>query len=89
MRKRGQIMALGYLDEEVPFAMRPLIFREVSVIGCTGFTHESDTVLKLMALRRIDVRPLITHRFPLGEINTAFETACSPGSGAIKVMVHP
>jgi len=89
VRKRGSVLALGYVDERVPFPMRTLIFREINVVGCTGFTFESDTVLELMSRGRIDVKPLITHEFPLDRVQEAFETAADPASGAIKVVVYP
>jgi alcohol dehydrogenase len=42
-----------------------------------------------MADGRLDVKPLITHRFPLDEINTAFATFTGRQGGAIKVIVKP
>ena len=36
----------------------------------------------------VDVRPLITHEFSLGDIARVFETA-STDPGAIKVVVRP
>jgi L-iditol 2-dehydrogenase len=39
--------------------------------------------------RQIDVRGLITHRFPLSDIGQAIELAANPSAGALKVMVEP
>lgn len=89
VRKRGNVLALGYIDEQVPFPMRTLVFREITVVGCTGFTFESDRVLGLMAAGKIDVKPLITHEFSLDDVQKAYETATDPSTGAIKVMIHP
>jgi 2-desacetyl-2-hydroxyethyl bacteriochlorophyllide A dehydrogenase len=89
VRKRGTVIALGYIDEKVAFPMRSLIFREIDVLGCTGFTVESDTVLELISQGHLDVKPMITHGFSLDRVQEAFETASDPASGAIKVMVHP
>lgn len=89
VRKRGAVMAFGYVDEQVPFPMRSLIFREVSVVGCTGFTYESDKVLALIGQGKIDVKPLITHEYALSDVQEAFETAADPATGAIKVIVVP
>lgn len=36
----------------------------------------------------IDVKPLMTHRFPLSEIQTAFETFRDRKDGALKVLVE-
>ena len=89
VRKRGKLMALGYVDEGVSFPMRTLIFREIAVLGCTGFTNESDTVLDLVAKGALDVNSLITHDFPLEKVQAAFEAAADPSTQSIKVMVHP
>jgi threonine dehydrogenase-like Zn-dependent dehydrogenase len=36
----------------------------------------------------MDVRPLVTHSFPLSEIQTAFETFCDRKDGACKVLIR-
>ena len=89
LRKRGTLLALGFIDEQVPFDMRHLIFREITVVGSTGFTSEIDEALKLIGGGRVDVKPLITHEFSLEDAQVAFETASDPNAGAIKVMIYP
>jgi L-iditol 2-dehydrogenase len=37
---------------------------------------------------KVDVKPLITHRFKLEDSVEAFETARTGAGGAIKVMIH-
>lgn len=88
VRKRGTVLALGYVDEHVPIPMRAFIFREISLLGCTGFTFESDSVLELMSRGGIDVKPILTHEFRLEEVQAAFETAADPATGSIKVMIN-
>ena len=43
--------------------------------------------LDMIASGRIDVKPLITHRFSLKESLAAFEAAKSGAGGAIKIMI--
>lgn len=38
---------------------------------------------------RVQAAPLITHRFPLDQINQALETASHPRPGSLKVVVQP
>ena len=33
--------------------------------------------------------PVVTHRFGLGDVNRAFETALDKGTGSIKVQISP
>ncbi len=42
---------------------------------------------RLIFERAIDVKSLITHRFPLEDINCAISLASHPGDGSLKVMV--
>ncbi len=45
--------------------------------------------LELMGAGRVDVKPLITHHFPLGEFGAAWETFRARAGGAYRVMLHP
>lgn len=42
-----------------------------------------------MSSGRVNVKPLITHRFKLDEAQKAFETAHTGADGAIKVTLAP
>ncbi|HET6567238.1 MAG TPA: zinc-binding dehydrogenase [Rhodothermales bacterium] len=42
---------------------------------------------KMMENRQLDMEPLVTHRFPLSDINHAFETASSKQEGFVKGVV--
>lgn len=44
--------------------------------------------LEMIASKKIDVRPLVTHRFQLEETLKAFETAKTGAGGAIKVIIN-
>ena len=86
-RKRGVVGVFGFLDEEIAFPMRSIIFSELTLIGSTGFFWPDDPALEMMAERQVDVRPLITHTFRLEQAQEAYESAESPG--AIKVVINP
>jgi len=45
--------------------------------------------LELMGAGRVDVKPLITHHFPLEEFGVAWETFRAREGGAYRVMLHP
>jgi L-iditol 2-dehydrogenase len=45
--------------------------------------------LELMASGRVNVKPLITHHFPLAEFGRAWETFRAREGGAYRVMLHP
>jgi threonine dehydrogenase-like Zn-dependent dehydrogenase len=51
------------------------------------FTRDFPLAIRWVCEGRIDVGPIITHRFPLAEIQTAFETFRDRKEGALKVLV--
>lgn len=89
VRKRGKVMALGFLESEITIPIQPLLFREISIVGCTGFVFECDTALDLLAQGKLNVKPIITHEFPIDDVQLAFTTACDPKADALKTMVIP
>jgi alcohol dehydrogenase len=44
-------------------------------------------VIELVARKKVNALPLITHRFPLTEISQAFRTAVDKVTGSIKVLI--
>jgi len=92
---RGAIVVTGV---EVPrrFEWTPLYFKEISLIGSNAFgveefegrrRHSMEIYLALVASGRIDVTPLLTHRFALEEWRAAFLACGEQGkSGAVKVL---
>ncbi len=60
--------------------------REIDVRGVFRYANCYPAALSLIASGRIDVKPLITHRYTINESVQAFEMAES--GQAIKVMVN-
>ena len=44
-------------------------------------------VIRLIADRRLDAMPLLTHRFPLRDVSAAFELVAAYRDGVIKAVV--
>lgn len=49
---------------------------------------EFPTALGLLADKKINLKPLVTHRFSLENSDEAFRTLKNPNSGAIKVLIR-
>lgn len=67
------------------------LFRKNAVIYTSvdpDFTRDFPLAMKWISEERIDLRPLLTHRFPLSEIQTAYETFRDKRDGAQKVLVE-
>jgi L-iditol 2-dehydrogenase len=83
VRRAGKVVVIGGFDKgetSIPLEWQRLQMSEIQLILSASFAihdiyPEQGMVLDLMAKRRIDVRKLITHRFPLDRINEAFDIA--------------
>jgi threonine dehydrogenase-like Zn-dependent dehydrogenase len=92
-RVRGRLVVAGYhQDGPRSVNMQLWNWRGIDVINA----HERDPQIyregmeegvRLLAAGAIDLAPLITHTFPLAEINRAFATAEERPSGFLKSMV--
>jgi L-iditol 2-dehydrogenase len=62
---------------------------EKDIIGSysSDFTLQ-DEVARLVFSRRLDIRPLITHRFPLAETAAAVQLASRPTNNSLKIIVE-
>ena len=81
----GKIVLVG-LGGQVDFPLDRAIVKGLTIIGsiCGALTPARD----LMAQRKIEIAPLITHEFPLDDINDAFEASTKPDE-AVKVVLKP
>ena len=79
------------LQEEVSIPLADMTVREVELLGSFRYAHTYPICLSLLSRGKIDVKPLITHRFSFDESGVAegFTAARDAGtSGAIKVMFN-
>ncbi len=81
-RARLSVVALHYAPIEVSFLS--VLMRELQITGAMEYPDDFGRTLTLLA--DTDLRPMITHRFPLGSIREAFEVASDPAVAG-KVMI--
>ncbi|MEO3413069.1 L-idonate 5-dehydrogenase [Roseovarius sp. CAU 1744] len=85
LRPRGTVVQLG-LSGDMRLPMMQITAKELSFCGSFRFHEEFAVAIALMEKGLIDVKPLITHSFPLPDYNAAFATA-SDRSQAMKVQL--
>jgi threonine dehydrogenase-like Zn-dependent dehydrogenase len=56
---------------------------------CPGGKHRMRRLMDIVASGRVDLRPLVTHRFPLDRIEEAYELFANQRDGVLKVAIAP
>lgn len=85
----GTVVQVGTLPPKTEVPTQEILFREISYLGCQRFTGEFMDAVALIAKRRIDVRPLITHSLPLDQAEQALALARDPHLSAKVQLVGP
>ena len=82
----GTVVCIGTVLQQVLLPVNLIMVRELNVLGSFRTLHQFGPGLQLLADRRIDVRPLVTHVFPVAEVNEAFRATES--GEAVKVQLE-
>jgi len=88
LRKGGTATLLGLF--EVSPAYLPVnlfVQKEISLLGSQGYNWDFQDALVLLDQRRLDLKPLITHRVRLEDLQSGFEILLDPAGQAVKVVV--
>jgi len=89
-RKNGRIALLGMHGQPVSINASRIMLSNITLAGSRAEGDRSvSKVAPLMGDGRLKCRPLVTHTFPLNQINEAVKTFVKRIGGAIKVVVKP
>jgi len=92
LRGGGQLMLFAHTKRGDAFTLDPasVCVDEKDLLGSysADFTLQRE-VARLVFSRRLDVRPLITHRFALEKTAAAVRLAARPTEDALKILVTP
>jgi L-iditol 2-dehydrogenase len=86
VRAGGKLFVTALFEGNVPIDATMIVQKELKVQGTFGYLGEFPKSIELMRTKRVNVEPLVTHRFPLDRIQEAFEL---PGSQSLKVLITP
>jgi 6-hydroxycyclohex-1-ene-1-carbonyl-CoA dehydrogenase len=88
LRTGGRLVLVGYSPETMGLNAGRVMFRELEIVGSLGCRPvDYPRVIELVRQGRIHLQELVTHRFPLDDINHAFDLLRS--GEALRAVVVP
>jgi L-iditol 2-dehydrogenase len=87
--KGGVISVIGIPHEDVALPMKRIVLDEIEIVGDRANPNTAQDALSLLVNNRIDLTPLLTHRFPLTQFAEALDTFEQRRDGAVKVAIKP
>jgi threonine dehydrogenase-like Zn-dependent dehydrogenase len=84
----GYIVLPGFYEQAVNgFVIDNAIARNCTIIGSAGAQDIQRRILNLLAKGRVDLSPMITHRYPFSQIQEAFKAMEKNNDTRCKIMV--
>jgi len=90
LRTGGRLVIVGYSHQNVALNAGRIMYREMEVLGSLGCRPvDYPRLIEMARIGRIKVKELVTHRFPLAEINAAFDLLRSGDPSALRSIAIP
>jgi len=83
----GTVCVVANFTESVPVRLQEAARREIDIIGVYRYCNLYPRALALVASGKVDLKPLVSKRFALAEVNEAFEYFAS--GEPVKVIIQP
>ena len=88
VKSNGEIVVFGIITERMKeFDPSFLYLKEPIIYGSTGGGGAFPEALQLLAEKKLQVLPMITHRFPLSETAKAFKVFADKVSDALRIVI--
>ncbi|HPS81650.1 MAG TPA: zinc-binding dehydrogenase, partial [Candidatus Limiplasma sp.] len=88
LRKKGLATVVGIFEQpQITIPVMQLVNKEICVQGSQGYCWDFPIALQLAG--EIGLEQLVTHRFPLAELQQALETALDRTQNTVKVVLKP
>jgi threonine dehydrogenase-like Zn-dependent dehydrogenase len=91
-RMQGRIVILGGFRQPITMDWLPPLLEEQSIIFSSCYSimdgrHDFELAIDMMASGRVQLKQIVTHKYPLEQIGKGFETAYDKSTGSIKVQI--
>lgn len=90
-RKGGRVVLLGvpYEEHDEPVPFKYIAHNEIMISGSRANPNVSWKLLNLIKSGRIFVQDMVTHTFPLDEMEKAMDTFVGRKENVMKVVIYP
>jgi threonine dehydrogenase-like Zn-dependent dehydrogenase len=92
-RPGGIVSSLGVYGGKLEIPVEPFVYgigdKRILTTLCPGGKERMRTLMELVRHGRLDLSKLITHRFPLAQIEEAYELFSNQRDGVVKVAITP
>ncbi|GHV45557.1 alcohol dehydrogenase [Synergistales bacterium] len=90
VKKGGRVafVSLPAVDEHT-IPVKTMVMNQIALFGSRANPNCSETVLNLMSQGHLNAKKMVTHVFPLEEIEKAVDVFVNRRDGAMKVVLHP
>ncbi|HTW25920.1 MAG TPA: NAD(P)-dependent alcohol dehydrogenase [Acetobacteraceae bacterium] len=93
LRPGGTLSSLGVYSEDLTIPLGAfaagLADRSIVTTLCPGGKERMRRLMAVIATGRVDLRPMVTHRFKLDEIEAAYDLFGHQRDGVLKVAITP
>jgi threonine dehydrogenase-like Zn-dependent dehydrogenase len=91
-RRQGKIVILGVFYGTHGIDWMTTILKEQSIqfsicYGILNGNHDFETAVEMLSSRDVELEKIVTHRYPLDQIQKGFEAAYDKSTGSIKVQI--
>jgi L-iditol 2-dehydrogenase len=87
-RRGGRVVMIGFpLEDNFPYPLVSAMAKETDIVTVFRYANVYQSSIDLVAAGRIDLKALITHRFPLEQTERALQLSDRREDGVIKAMV--
>jgi 2-desacetyl-2-hydroxyethyl bacteriochlorophyllide A dehydrogenase len=90
VRDRGKLLFFGVCPSEAKIQISPyeIYKRELKIYGTFALLHTASAAIEMIREKKINVKSLISHRFPLDDFKSALNMMLEK-SGSMKIIIEP
>jgi len=87
--KGGVVSMIGIPHEDPIIPVKRMVLDEIEMVGNRANPNTAEPAIKMLSEGRVDLKPLLTHRFPLSDFATALDLYEGRKDGSMKIAIKP